>query len=90
MASTPLLQPAPHHGGRALEDEALAFARGDPEEAEMLLAQLAANAIGRWQLDEATFWQRVKFRARMIRAAATRDATGGVRIERGNDLADRP
>lgn len=90
MASTPLRHPATLHGSSDLENEALAFARGDSEEAEALLARLAADAIRRWQLDEATFWQRVKFRARMIRAATTRDAMGGVRIERENDLADRP
>lgn len=71
MASLPL----PHDGERDLETEAIAFAQGDAAEAETLLARLAGDAIRCWRLDEATFWQRVKFRARLIRAATARDAT---------------
>lgn len=52
-----------------LEAAASTFAQRGVEEAEMAIAALAADAIRHWRLDEATFWQRVKFRARMLRAA---------------------
>lgn len=54
---------------RDLEAAATAFAAQGAAEAEEQIAALAADAIRRWQLDEATFWQRVKFRARLLRAA---------------------
>lgn len=54
-----------------VESRAASFATGDATEAEALLAQLVENSVRRWKMDEATFWQRVCFRARMIRAAGT-------------------
>lgn len=63
-----------------LNTVAATFARRGAEEAEATIAALAAEAIRTWRLDEATFWQRVKFRARMLRAArdgASQHRTGG-------------
>ncbi|WP_267378148.1 MULTISPECIES: hypothetical protein [unclassified Sphingomonas] len=53
-----------------LERLAVEFAAMTPGAAEELIDSLAAQAIARWRLDDATMWQRVKFRARMIRATA--------------------
>lgn len=41
-----------------------ALARGD---AEALIDDLIAAAVREWRVADATFWQRVKFRSRMIR-----------------------
>lgn len=63
-----------------LDATAARFARREAGDAEAAIAALAAAAIRHWRLDEATFWQRVKFRARMLRAArdgaASRQAVG--------------
>ena len=40
----------------------------DAATSEGLIETLATQAIRQWRLDDATFWQRVKFQARMIRA----------------------
>lgn len=55
-----------------LEAQAQAFAGGDADMMEARLVQLAEDAIVGWRLDEAIFWQRVKFRARLIRATGGR------------------
>ncbi|MBI0475856.1 hypothetical protein D9601_10880 [Sphingomonas sp. MA1305] len=53
-----------------LETLALRFAQMPREDAEALIDGYAAAAVGRWQLADATYWQRVKFRSRLLRAAA--------------------
>lgn len=75
---------APRPGdGTDLDTAAATFAGRDVEEAEMAIAALAAEAIRGWRLDEAMFWQRVKFRARMLRAmrggVSQRRTEGGTR-----------
>lgn len=47
----------------ALEELAASFALRDRQESEELI-----ESIRQWRLKDATFWQRVKFRARMLRA----------------------
>lgn len=54
--------------GPCVEDLARAFAAQDAASSEALIETLATQAIRQWRLDDATFWQRVKFQARMIRA----------------------
>ena len=54
--------------GPCVEDLARAFAMQDAATSEALIETLATQAIRQWRLDDATFWQRVKFQARMIRA----------------------
>ena len=51
-----------------LERLATEFATMDAVAAETLIDSLAAQAIAHWRLDDATIWQRVKFRSRIIRA----------------------
>jgi len=46
------------------------FASGDAEASDAMLDLLTGDAIKEWRLQDATFWQRVKFRSRMLRAAA--------------------
>ena len=46
------------------------LARHSPEEAEAIVDWLVTRAVRRWTLDEATFWQRVRYQARMLRARA--------------------
>lgn len=45
------------------------FARLGAQAAEMLIDSYVDEAIAQWRVEDATFWQRVKFRARMLRAA---------------------
>ena len=64
----PITAPAIHAPHRhALEDAAAHYARLDPVEAEAVIDALVSGAIAAWRLEDATYWQRVKFRARMIR-----------------------
>lgn len=44
------------------------FASGDAEMSDAMLDQLTGDAIKERRLQDATFWQRVKFRSRMLRA----------------------
>jgi hypothetical protein len=52
----------------ALEELAASFALRDRQESEELIESFCCEAIRQWRLKDATFWQRVKFRARMLRA----------------------
>lgn len=60
--------PAPHEQAAALADLAASFALNDQVESEILIASFCTEAIRQWRLNDATFWQRVKFRARLLRA----------------------
>lgn len=62
--------PSAHHSIDRLGLERLAteFATMDAVAAETLIDSLAAQAIAQWRLADATSWQRVKFRSRIIRA----------------------
>jgi len=51
-----------------LEEFAAAYAADPLASSEEALDSLTSEAIGEWRMQDATFWQRVKFRARMIRA----------------------
>lgn len=52
----------------SLDELAAAFALRPAVEAEELIESFCADAVRQWRLHDATFWQRVKFRARMLRA----------------------
>jgi hypothetical protein len=39
------------------------------DEAELVIDAHVATAVREWRVADATFWQRVKFRSRMIRTA---------------------
>ena len=86
---SPVARPLPRdfadHGPCA-EDVALTFAQHDADTAEALIAVLVTQAVRQWRLDDATFWQRVKFKARMIRATARHapDAADDRRDDGGN------
>ena len=54
--------------GPCVEELAREFAKQDAATSEALIETLAVQAIRQWRLDDATFWQRVKFQARKIRA----------------------
>lgn len=58
-----------YHLERRLLAVATMFAQRSQDEAETAISEHVADAIARWELDEATFWQRVKFKARLLRAA---------------------
>ncbi|MBE2993420.1 hypothetical protein IFR23_15550 [Sphingomonas sp. CFBP 13603] len=71
MPSQPTPMPLPRDftdHGPCVEDLAREFAKQDAATSEALIETLATQAIRQWRLDDATFWQRVKFQARMIRA----------------------
>jgi hypothetical protein len=53
-----------------LEVVSRAYARESQASSDALLDSLTDAAIRALKLQDATFWQRVKFRSRMIRAAA--------------------
>jgi hypothetical protein len=55
-----------------LEAAARRFAAMDRHEAELLIDGHVAAAIREWRVADATLWQRVKFRSRMIRTAGMR------------------
>jgi hypothetical protein len=71
-AATTLVAPVT----RNLEATAARYAVAPAEMAECELTMLTERAIGAWRLEEAAFWQRVKFRARMLRARARGSETG--------------
>lgn len=52
----------------SLDELAAAFALRPAVEAEAVIESFCAEAVRQWRLHDATFWQRVKFRARMMRA----------------------
>ncbi|MGU3389292.1 hypothetical protein [Sphingomonas sp. M1A8_2b] len=54
--------------GPCVGELAREFAKQDAATSEALIETLATQAIRQWRLDEATYLQRVKFQARMIRA----------------------
>lgn len=56
--------------GTCVEDLAREFAKQDAKTSETLIESLVTQAIRQWRLDDATFWQRVKFQARLVRATA--------------------
>jgi|GEM_PF-5043068 len=56
--------------GTSVEELAREFAAHDAVTSEALIASMVTQAIQQWRLDDATFWQRVKFQARLIRATA--------------------
>ena len=53
-----------------LEEVSTQFAREPAERSDDLLDSLTGAAIKERRLQDATFWQRVKFRSRMLRAIA--------------------
>ena len=59
-----------------LEVVSRAYARETEASSDALLDSLTDAAIKELKLQDATFWQRVKFRSRMIRAAARGDQDG--------------
>ena len=68
---------AAHLHGVNLEPMAARFAAMPAGEAEGLIDAYVAQAVAQWRVADATFWQRVKFRARLIRATLRgRDARG--------------
>ncbi len=44
------------------------FATQDQAAADAVIGALIAEAVADWLLDDATFWQRVRFRSRQLRA----------------------
>jgi len=58
-----------------LEEVSRLYARETAASSDALLDSLTEAAIRELKLQDATFWQRVKFRSRMIRAAAGGDRT---------------
>lgn len=50
------------------EEVSIEFAGGDAEASDAMLDLLTGDAIKEWRMQDATFWQRVKFRSRMLRA----------------------
>ena len=57
-------------GGSNLAPMCRRFASMRAGEAEALIDAYVVQAISEWRVEDATFWQRVKFRSRMIRATA--------------------
>lgn len=53
-----------------LEPLARRFAAMAQDEAEAAIDIQVADAIREWRISDATFWQRIKFRSRMIRTVA--------------------
>ena len=62
--------PAIAGGDRDLDPMGRRFAAMSAGEAETLIDTYVVQAISEWRVTDATFWQRVKFRSRMIRATA--------------------
>jgi hypothetical protein len=69
-AEATLVAPAIAAGGGNLDPMCQHFASLRAGEAEALIDAYVVQAIGEWRVTDATFWQRVKFRSRMLRAAA--------------------
>ncbi len=57
-------------GDRDLDPMGHRFAQMTAGEAETLIDAYVVQAISEWRVTDATFWQRVKLRSRMIRATA--------------------
>ncbi|MEG3088962.1 hypothetical protein [Sphingomonas sp. PB4P5] len=57
-------------GGTALNEFAAAFALRSVGETDVMIEALSSEAIRQWRLADATFWQRVRFRARHLRATS--------------------
>jgi len=55
---------------RNLDEMAAHYAGISAVAAEAMIEAHVAIAITEWRVDDATFWQRVKYRARMLRATA--------------------
>lgn len=53
-----------------LENWSRRFAGRDAESSEREIDSITADALEQWRLDDAIFWQRVKLRARRLRAVA--------------------
>ena len=68
----PLVERAPAiaPGGGNLVAMSERFAALDVAEAERLIDAYVVQAVSQWRVADATFWQRVKFRARLLRATA--------------------
>lgn len=73
----PLGTLTPIVAARTASVEALAarFAGLATPEAEALIERYVEEAIAQWRVEDATFWQRVKFRARLLRAAGRHSPT---------------
>ncbi len=70
MPAQSALPPLPHLPQR-LEVTARRFAAMPRQDAESAIDLQVAVAIREWRVSDATFWQRVKFRSRMIRTATS-------------------
>jgi len=57
-----------------IEAMAQRFAAMERDEAELAIDTQVATAIREWRISDATFWQRIKFRSRMIRTATAHRA----------------
>ena len=57
-----------------LDDAATYYADIDPAMAEATIDAFVADAIAAWRLEDATYWQRVKFRARLMRTMRRTEA----------------
>ncbi|KQR82205.1 hypothetical protein [Sphingomonas sp. Leaf343] len=53
------------------------FATQDRAAADAVIGALIAEAVANWLLDDATFWQRVRFRSRQLRAQTGPRGTKG-------------
>ena len=74
--------PAEADQAAALDGLAAAFAVRSAAEADAVIEALSAEAIRLWRLNDAMFWQRVKFRARRLRAGAPLPRGSGSIAER--------
>lgn len=74
--------PAEADQGAALDELAAAFALRSVGEADQLIEALSSEAIRQWRLNDAMFWQRVKFRARRLRACTPAPRIGGASPDR--------
>lgn len=68
----PAILAAPPVQPPTLEATARRFAAMDRDEAETMIDAQATSAIREWRIADATYWQRVKFRSRMLRTATAR------------------
>jgi hypothetical protein len=59
-----------------LEAAARSFAAMPREEADRMIEQNVTAAIREWRISDATVWQRVKFRSRMIRSTGAHETKG--------------
>ena len=73
ISNMPALRvPAEADRGAALDEFAAAFALRSVADTDILIEALSSEAIRQWRLADATFWQRVRFRARRLRALPVR------------------